>query len=107
MQLTEKPTVIPARHQSGLDRILAFLSIQCDELRVSWDPTGPKVQARPKAMLDHFGEPLPPPHRAELDAPDMMIHGMARSVDVRPDGLVIETPGGLVVLVSWLPPRRA
>lgn len=100
-------TVIPARHQSGLDRILAFLSIQCDELRVTWGAAGPSVQARPKAMLDAFGEPFPPPHRAELDAPDMMIHGIAKSVDVREDGLVVETPGGLVVRVEWLPPRRA
>lgn len=107
MFLAQTDNVIPARHQTALDRVTAFLSAQCDEVRVDWSASGPWVRARPKAMLDPFGTPVPPPHRAELDAPDMMIHGIARSVDVRPDGLEIETPIGLVVRVTWLPPRHA
>lgn len=108
MQTVAHENVIPAAQQSGLDRVCAFLSRQCDELRVTWGPTGPLVEARPKAMLDAFGDPLPPPHRAELDAPDMMLEGIARSVDVHDHvGVVVETPAGLVVVVKWLHPRNA
>ena len=107
MFISDNPEVIPARQQAGLDRVLAFLSKHCDEIRVVWTGISPVVGARPKAMLDYFGEPVPPPHAAELDAPDMIVQGIARTVEVKTSGLEIETPGGLVIVVEWLKPLHA
>ena len=108
VQITEREAaVIPARQQAALDRVLAFVSKHCDEVRVTWAPIGPYVEARPKAMIDIFGEPMAPPHQAELDAPDMIAQGIARSVEVEPRGLVVETPMGMIVCIRWLHPRGA